>query len=116
MRYWHPFTADAIYCGRNAILQLEGFAPDELVLLPLYPQYSRTTIGSSLNEWSRLFHPGGWQPRLHMIEEFHEDPDYLKSLVDVHTSTNLRVDTVTNALGQYRVPNLPVGTWSIRTI
>ena len=28
---------------------------DEVVLLPLYPQYSSTTTGSSLNEWRRLF-------------------------------------------------------------
>src|SRR6266568_1353203 len=31
----------------------------------------------------------------------------------VQTSTNLRVDTVTNSVGQYRVPNLPVGTYKI---
>lgn len=73
MRYWHPFTA-------QAILQVEEFAPEELVLLPLYPQYSRTTTGSSLNEWSRQFKPDGWQPRVHVIEQFHDDPAYLKSL------------------------------------
>src|SRR5436309_6400863 len=32
MRYWHPFTAEAI-------AQLQAAACDELVLLPLYPQY-----------------------------------------------------------------------------
>lgn len=31
----------------------------------------------------------------------------------VQISTNLRVDTVTNAVGQYRVPNLPVGSYRI---
>src|SRR6185503_12400813 len=41
MRYWHPMT-DA------AILEMEKHAPGELVLLPLYPQYSKTTTGSSL--------------------------------------------------------------------
>ena len=48
MRYWHPFTSEAIEQLRTAIC-------DEVVLLPLYPQYSSTTTGSSLNEWSRLF-------------------------------------------------------------
>ncbi|HTP36151.1 MAG TPA: ferrochelatase [Candidatus Acidoferrales bacterium] len=75
MRYWHPFTA-------QAILQVEEFAPDELVLLPLYPQYSRTTTGSSLNEWSRHFQPDGWRPRVHVIEQFYEDPAYLETLVE----------------------------------
>ncbi|MFN7997586.1 MAG: TonB-dependent receptor [Bryobacteraceae bacterium] len=29
------------------------------------------------------------------------------------TATNLKVDTVTNSVGQYRVPNLPVGTYRL---
>ena len=49
MRYWHPFTAEAVE-------QLRAADCDEVVLLPLYPQYSSTTTGSSLNEWRRLFH------------------------------------------------------------
>src|SRR5579884_1898249 len=53
MRYWHPFTDEAI-------AELGRFAPPEVVLLPLYPQYSRTTTGSSVNEWNRRFQPNGW--------------------------------------------------------
>ena len=40
MRYWHPFT-------REAVDQLRAAQCDEVVLLPLYPQYSSTTTGSS---------------------------------------------------------------------
>jgi ferrochelatase len=76
MRYWHPFTEEAIQ-------QMEHHAPDDLVLLPLYPQYSRTTTGSSLNEWARCFRPNGWNPRIHVIERFHENDAYLDSLVEV---------------------------------
>ena len=46
MRYWHPMsveTAEAV----------KAFAPDGIVLLPLYPQFSSTTTGSSLAEWRR---------------------------------------------------------------
>lgn len=75
MRYWHPFTEEAIH-------QMEQHAPSDLVLLPLYPQYSKTTTGSSLNEWARCFHPNGWSPRVHVIERFHEDGGYLDSLVE----------------------------------
>ena len=74
MRYWHPFTAEAIG-------ELEAYAPDEVVLLPLYPQYSRTTTGSSLNEWNRRFHPNGWNPLVHAVSEFHEDAGYIDVLV-----------------------------------
>jgi protoporphyrin/coproporphyrin ferrochelatase len=45
MRYWHPLTAE----GVDAVAQ---WRPDEIVLLPLYPQYSTTTTASSLRAWS----------------------------------------------------------------
>jgi ferrochelatase len=44
MRYWHPFSLEA---ART----VKAWAPDEVVLLPLYPQYSTTTTGSSLTAW-----------------------------------------------------------------
>jgi len=73
MRYWHPFTA-------QAIAELEAHAPHEVVLLPLYPQYSRTTTGSSINEWWRRFHPNGWNPQVHVVSEFHDDARYIDTL------------------------------------
>ena len=80
MRYWHPFTAEAIR-------ELAAHAPEEVVLLPLYPQYSRTTTGSSLNEWKRCFHPNGWNPRVRAVTEFHEDPGYIAALAEsIHES------------------------------
>jgi ferrochelatase len=75
MRYWRPFTAEAIN-------ELQKYQPDELVLLPLYPQYSRTTTGSSLNEWNRLFQPSSpWCPEVRVVDEYHDDPDFIDSLV-----------------------------------
>jgi ferrochelatase len=74
MRYWHPFTA-------VAIAEMAAFAAEEIVLLPLYPQYSKTTTGSSVNEWNRCFQPNGWRPNVRLIETFYEDPAYLDSLV-----------------------------------
>jgi len=46
MRYWHPFAAETAAA-------VKAFAPDEVVLLPLYPQYSTTTSGSSFDDWRR---------------------------------------------------------------
>lgn len=82
MRYWHPFTAEAIR-------ELSRHAPEDIVLMPLYPQYSKTTTGSSVNEWNRRFQPNGWNPKLHVISEFYEDPAYLASVVDA-INTSLR--------------------------
>jgi ferrochelatase len=47
MRYWHPRAA-------AALADLRAFAPDRIVLLPLYPQYSTTTTESSVDEWRKI--------------------------------------------------------------
>lgn len=73
MRYWRPFTSEAV-------AELERFAPDQIVLLPLYPQYSKTTTGSSLKEWARCFSPDGRRPPVHVIREYHDDPGYIEAL------------------------------------
>lgn len=72
MRYWHPFTSEAIE-------QLESAQCDEVVLLPLYPQHSSTTTGSSLNEWERLFR--GDVP-VHNVGAFYQHPMYLDALIE----------------------------------
>jgi protoporphyrin/coproporphyrin ferrochelatase len=74
MRYWHPLT-------EAAIRELAAFAPQEIVLLPLYPQYSSTTTGSSLNEWQRQFPPHQRAP-VHVVREFYDNPLYLDALVE----------------------------------
>lgn len=75
MRYWHPMT--------NAVLdQVERDGIQKLVLLPLYPHYSKTTTGSSVNEWSRLAAARGFNPgTVHLVEEYCEHPLYIASLV-----------------------------------
>jgi ferrochelatase len=72
MRYWHPFT-------REAIAQLRAAQCDEIVLLPLYPQYSSTTTGSSLNEWRRLFQD---DIAVHNVGAFYRHPMYLDAVVE----------------------------------
>lgn len=47
MRYWHP-RADVV--AQDVI----AWQPDEIVLLPLYPQFSTATTASSLDEWQRV--------------------------------------------------------------
>jgi ferrochelatase len=50
MRYWKPRAA-------KTAREVAAFGPDEVVLLPLYPQYSTTTTASSLKDWARVY-PG----------------------------------------------------------
>ncbi len=47
MRYWHP-RADEV------VAEVKQYAPDHIILLPLYPQFSTTTTGSSFKEWDKV--------------------------------------------------------------
>ncbi|MFY9529734.1 MAG: ferrochelatase [Candidatus Acidiferrales bacterium] len=73
MRYWRPFTQDAIAA-------FDGQHLDQIVLLPLYPQYSFATTRSSLKEWSRLYTPLGIPVKT--IDSFYDHPDYIAAVVD----------------------------------
>ena len=47
MRCWHPRASDVIK-------KVKEYNPGEIILLPLYPQFSATTSGYSINEWNGL--------------------------------------------------------------
>ena len=47
MRCWHPRAYDVIK-------KVKEYNPEEVILLPLYPQFSASTSGSSINEWNDL--------------------------------------------------------------
>lgn len=44
MRYWRPLTV-------TSASEVADFQPDEVILLPLYPQFSTTTTASSVKAW-----------------------------------------------------------------
>lgn len=48
MRYWHPFMAETM-------AEIKAFAPQQVVMLPLYPQFSTTTTASSLKQAREIF-------------------------------------------------------------
>ncbi len=73
MRYWHPFTAEAV-------ASLEASQCDNIVLLPMYPQYSKTTTGSSLNEWNRHFSAAG-RP-VACIRDFYRNGLYIDAVAE----------------------------------
>ena len=48
MRYWRPLTEETAKA-------VADFKPDRIILAPLYPQYSTTTSGSSLQAWAKAY-------------------------------------------------------------
>ena len=75
MRYWNPLTAEAV-------AEVNKWDAPELVLLPLYPQYSFATSSSSLKEWKRLYQPRGNAPVTHTVENFFANPLYIQSVAE----------------------------------
>ena len=47
MRCWNPRA-------QETIKEVKDFSPDQVILLPLYPQYSDATSGSSIKEWLNI--------------------------------------------------------------
>jgi len=74
MRYWHPLTEEAVR-------QVLDHQIRTLVLLPLYPQYSVVTTGSSLHEWERRF-PRGYSVDVRTVRDYHNHPIYIQALVE----------------------------------
>lgn len=52
MRYWHPMSPEAVS-------NVKEYAPDKIILLPLYPQFSTTTSGSSIDDWLKQARKAG---------------------------------------------------------
>jgi len=78
MRYWHPYTEEAI-------AQLTQDNIEHVVILPLYPQFSISTSGSSFRLLDKLWEE---DPKLHGIEykvipSWHKQPSYLQAMAEL---------------------------------
>lgn len=73
MRYWHPFTDDAAR-------RVRGFGPDEILLLPLYPQFSATTTGSSQKAWMSAAARHGLTARTRSVCCYPVEPGFVAAL------------------------------------
>jgi len=89
MRYWHPLTEEALQ-------RVSARHFDEVVLLPLYPQFSKATTGSSLNEWYRKQAALPRPLPATIIPEFYDHPSYLDALVE---RINEGLDRLASATG-----------------
>ncbi len=76
MRYWHPFSLEAARA-------VKSWGPDEVVLLPLYPQFSTTTTGSSLAAWRQAAVRVGLAADTSTVCCYPVDPPYAASTADL---------------------------------
>lgn len=83
MRYWHPFA-------KEVAQKINEYAPDEIILLPLYPQYSSTTSASSINDFSNNFFSNSIPVKIVCCYPDHED--FIKSHVNHIVKTLKNID------------------------
>jgi ferrochelatase len=75
MRYWKPFTGSAIAALKKKNVR-------DVVLLPLYAQYSITNAGSAFNEWQRQIKHNGASFNESRIVQYYSHPMYIRAIQD----------------------------------
>ncbi|KAL3655697.1 hypothetical protein CASFOL_000093 [Castilleja foliolosa] len=78
MRYWYPFTEEAVH-------QIKRDRITRLVVLPLYPQYSISTTGSSVRVLRDMFRNDAHLSRVPVaiIQSWYQREGYIKSMADL---------------------------------
>jgi len=72
MRCWHPRAYETVE-------NVKKFDPSEIVLLPLYPQYSAATSGSSISEWKEISKKKNLDVKTKTICCYPEDDKFIKA-------------------------------------
>ena len=73
MRYWHPFVEETA-------MDVKTYAPDNVILLSLYPQFSTTTTASSMKSWQKAASKIGLKAPTKTICCYPELPGYVAAL------------------------------------
>ncbi|MBI2993141.1 MAG: ferrochelatase [Gammaproteobacteria bacterium] len=88
MRYGRPSIASALDKMRHANVQ-------RLLVLPLYPQYSATTTGSTFDVVTRELQGWRWVPELRFVNHYHDAEGYIDALaqsISAHRAAHDRPD------------------------
>lgn len=73
MRYGKPAVGDVLREFQDAGI-------NRIVVLPLYPQYSGATVGSTFDAVAKELQGWRWIPELHFINSYHDCPQYIEAL------------------------------------
>lgn len=89
MRYWHPMAA-------AVARDVRAYAPDKIVLLPLYPQFSTTTVGSFRRVWQQAARAIGLDCPTKSICCYPTEPGFVAAIA---ASVRVALGSVTRAAG-----------------
>ena len=93
MAYSEPYIWDVM---RN----LEASDVNEILLLPMFPQYSTATTASIFDQVSKAAKKWKKEPSLHFVDDLFQEPAFIRAWVNVITK-NLNVDEVDHVIFSY---------------
>lgn len=85
MRYWHPFS-------HEVVKQVRNFDPGRIILLPFYPHYSITTVGSSLIDWNKQAMKAGLDIPFRVIRDYPVADGYIEAHVNLLQNALKKID------------------------
>lgn len=75
MRYGKPDIEEKL-------LELHKEGIHEIVVIPLYPQYSGSTNGSTFDALAKAMSQFRWVPKLHFVESYYQRSDYITAIAN----------------------------------
>jgi ferrochelatase len=100
MRYWHPFSGETVR-------DVKAFAPDKVVLLPLYPQYAAATTGSSLEDWNKAATSAGLDVPASTICCYPAEPGFVSAMAGLTAEAWKKAEKAGNPRILYSAHGLP---------
>jgi len=76
MRYWHPLT-------EATVSAVKLYGPSDTLLLPLYPQFSGTTTGSSVKRWREAARSAGLDAPTRVVCCYPREPGFIATASDL---------------------------------
>lgn len=75
MRYYHPYVSEAV----DEVIK---FNPDQVILVPLYPQFSTSTTGSSFKEWKNQARKKGLNKKTYSLCCYPTEDGFVQTNID----------------------------------
>ena len=75
MRCWHPRA-------ENVVKDVMNYNPEEVILMPLYPQFSAATSGSSIKEWKNICLKNNFETKTYTICCYPTDKNFVQAHKD----------------------------------
>jgi ferrochelatase len=100
MRYWKPFSYETIH-------HVMDYNPDEVILLPLYPQYSASTTGSSINDWDMQCKKSGFRTLTKIIYSYPIAENFINSHVKLINKSYKKITNKKNVRLLFSAHGLP---------